>query len=165
MKTTTDRITFTHVYFWGGEFSNFYLVKIKYNGINFYSTEQIFMWEKALYFNDKETAAKIMVESEPSTCKALGRQVKNFDANKWSEVSYDIMVNANYEKYTQSLMLKDILLATKNRVLVEASPYDKIWGVGLHQDDDRILDEKNWKGQNLLGKALMEVRDKIKNEL
>lgn len=160
-----NRITDTHVYFWNGEFSNFHPIKIKYNKINFYTTEQIFMWEKALYFEDKEIAQKIMVTAEPSECKRLGRQIKNFDADKWSIVSYDIMVNANYHKYSQNPILKDLLLETGDKTLVEASPFDKIWGVGLASFNDEILDEKNWRGQNLLGKALMEVRDKIRNEM
>lgn len=158
------RETSTHVFFWNGVFSNFYPCKIRYNKMLFSSTEMIFMWEKALFFGDKDAANSILFSSDPAICKKIGRSIKNFDAELWSSVSYDIMVKANYEKYTQNSRLKFELLNTIPKILVEASPYDKIWGIGLHVHDDAVLDENNWNGQNLLGKALMEVREKINSE-
>lgn len=110
-------------------------------------------------FGDEEIAAQCLKETNPKKVKELGRKVKGFDADKWSEVSYQIMVDVNIPKWEK---LKDKLLATGSRTLVEASPYDKIWGIGMHEDDAGIEDESNWQGMNLLGKALMEVRTKLK---
>jgi len=156
----------THIFFWNGEFSNWYssMCRFRYKGITFYNSEQCFMWEKAIYFHDMEMAERIVRTPEPSEAKALGRLVKNFDADAWSEVSYDIMVSIVFEKFNQNHMLKRVLLESENKVLVEASPYDVIWGIGLHYTNEKCLDEANWKGLNLLGKALMEVRDKIRNK-
>ena len=156
------KVTDTHVYFWGSEFSNWYECKFKHKNLTFFNSEQAFMWEKAVYFHDMEIAKKMVETSNPSVAKKLGRQVKGFDAAKWLKVSYDIMVVVNMAKFSQNLILKDVLLETEDRILVEASPFDVIWGVGLREDDDDILDEHNWKGQNLLGKALMEVRHNLK---
>lgn len=156
-----DRITDTHVYFWGSIFSNWYDVQFEHNNQIFYNSEQAYMYEKAIFFRDFAIADKIYECDSPKEAKALGRQVKNFDSKKWDMESYDIMVDIIFEKFNQNPSLKEILLSTGNKTIVEASPFDKIWGVGLHWDDNRILNEKNWKGKNLLGKALMEVRQKI----
>jgi len=154
-----DRVTDTHVYFWGSPFSNWYDVSFEYKSHKFYNSEQAFMWEKALYFNDHETAKEILSERDPAICKKLGRKVKGFQANAWMNHSYNFMKAINLAKFGQNPELKDLILSTEGAVLVEASPWDKIWGVGLHYNDDAILDEENWTGMNLLGKALMEVRD------
>ena len=161
-----ERVTEKYAFFWGSEFSNWYYCPITYKGIEFFNTEQIFMWEKAMFFNDTEIADKIIKsDGNPSVAKKLGRQVKNFDSNKWLEEGYKVMVKANLAKYQQNPILRNILLGSGDRIIVEASPHDIIWGVGIHWIDDNILDEKNWRGQNLLGKALMEVRENIKSEL
>lgn len=162
-----ERMTDKYVFFWNGELSNWYPCRyknIRYKGLTFFNSEQAFMWEKAVYFGDMETAAEIVKNPDPSRCKRLGRLVKGFNAIKWSEVSYDIMIAVNYAKFSQNGILKNLLLETENKILVEASPYDTIWGIGLHYDDDKCLDPANWKGQNLLGKALMIVRNRLKNE-
>jgi ribA/ribD-fused uncharacterized protein len=159
-----ERITNTHIYFWNGELSNWYYCNFKYKGHLFSNSEQAFMWEKAMYFGDILTAEEILNEPNPRRNKQLGREVKNFDVMKWKEVSYQIMIDINIAKWTSNDKLKNILLKTEPKILVEASPYDKIWGVGLHWEDDKILNEKNWKGLNLLGKTLMEVRNIIKNK-
>jgi len=158
------RVTDTHIFFWGEEFSNWYDCVINYKGHVFDNTEQIFMWEKAMFFKDTETAGRILKVGNPSMAKKLGRQVKNFDSVLWLLPSYQFMVDANVEKFTQNEYLKKKLLETGTKMLVEASPYDTIWGIGLGEADDAILDEKNWKGLNLLGKALMDVRNIIKNQ-
>jgi ribA/ribD-fused uncharacterized protein len=157
-----ERITDTHVFFWGSEFSNWHDSGLIYDSLAFCNSEQAFMWKKAVFFGDHETAKKIAHCESPSIAKKLGRQVKNFDAQKWSEVSYQIMVDVNYAKYQQKPKLKELLLSTGDKIIVEASPYDTIWGIGLHWKDDDCLDETKWKGLNLLGKALMEVRNKFK---
>ena len=92
----------------------------------------------------------------------MGREVKNFNSDEWLKVSYQIMVDVNYAKWSSNIKLKQLLLSTGDKTIVEASPFDKIWGIGLHWSDDRVLDEKKWEGMNLLGKCLMQVREKLK---
>lgn len=157
-----DRITKTHVYFWGSIFSNWASVRFEYKDQIFYNSEQAFMYEKALYFKDLNIANQILQCDSPKEAKVLGRKVKKFDSIKWDLVSYDIMADINLAKFEQNPSLKEILLSTRNKTIVEASPFDKIWGIGLHWNDERILDEKNWRGQNLLGKVLMKVRNTLK---
>ena len=158
-----ERITDKYVFFWNGELSNWYGSGLIYESLAFYNSEQAFMWKKAIFFGDSATAVKITNTSSPAMAKRLGRQVKNFDVQKWSEVSYQVMVDVNFAKYSQKPLLKDLLLSTGDKIIVEVSPYDKIWGIGLHWEDDDVLDESKWKGQNLLGKALMEVRKQLSN--
>lgn len=157
------RETDTHIFFWGGEFSNWYECQFVYKGHYFDNSEQAFMWEKAKFFNDEEIASKILKTSCPSTAKKLGRKVKNFDSEIWLSPAYQFMVGVNVEKYSQNEDLKHKLLLTGDKMLVEASPYDTIWGIGLGENDDTILNENNWNGLNLLGKALMDVRNILRN--
>ena len=158
----SERETDTHLYFLRGVLSNFEKCYIKYKGHLFATTEQAFMWEKAVFFNDRESANKIIKEENPAKAKKLGREVKNFDDSLWSKVCYDFMYKVNYEKYSQNTRLKNILLNTGNKVLVEANPRDRRWAIGLPAEDDRVLDESQWQGENLLGKVLMQVRDELK---
>lgn len=133
----------------------------------FFCTEQAFMWAKAMYFNSPEEAAEILTSqlegNNPMWCKQCGRWVKNYDDAKWSLVRYSFMHDVNYEKYKQDLELRAKLLNPQfdNKTFVEASPTDRIWGVGLAQDDPKIVDERNWRGQNLLGKVITQVRAEI----
>ncbi len=156
-----ERITDKYVFFWNSELSNWFEAKFKYKSITFFNSEQAFMWEKALYFGDIKIAAQILKTPNPKDNKALGRRIKNFDAGKWLIDGYPIMVAVNMAKFSQNPRLKIVLLSTKDRTIVEASPTDIVWGIGLHWEDDRVLDKKNWRGMNLLGKALMEVRRKL----
>lgn len=156
------RTTDTHVFFWGGEFSNWFAAYFEYEDHEFYNSEQAFMWKKAKFFGDEEIAELILHTQNPRDAKALGRKVRGFDAERWAMVSYPIMIAVNVEKYMQNPRLEEKLLATGDKTLVEASPYDKIWGIGLSEDDDRCLDEHQWQGMNLLGKALMLVRKQLK---
>ncbi len=103
----------------------------------------------------------IMSEEYPSVQKELGRMVSNYNQDVWDKHKFDIVVNANYLKFTQDETLKELLLDTGDKTIVEASPYDTIWGIGLSCDDDRVLDESKWKGENLLGKAIMKVRTRL----
>jgi len=158
------RETDTHIFFWGEEFSNWYDCQFVYKGHQFYNSEQAFMWEKARFFGDDEIGMRILETPNPSVAKRLGRKVKNFDPEKWGNPGYQFMVAVNVEKYSQNEYLKQSLISTGDKMLVEASPYDTIWGIGLGEADDAILNENNWKGLNLLGKALMDVRNIIKNQ-
>lgn len=161
-----ERVTDTHVFFWGGEFSNWHETQFKYKGLTFFNSEQAFMWEKAIYFNDHEMAELILHTPNPKEAKALGRKVRGFNVEEWMLHSFTFMVAVNLAKYDgngfRNKVVRKQLLETENKILVEASPYDKIWGIGLHWNDDACLDESKWQGMNLLGKALMEVRKQLK---
>ena len=159
-----DRITDKYVFFWGSGFSNWFPVQFEYEGKTFHNSEQAFMWEKAKLFGDEETAEKILNTSDPKTAKELGRQVKNFDGELWQKYSYNIMVAVNHSKYSQNEVLKRTLLSTGDKIIVEASPVDNIWGIGIHWRNNDCLDEANWTGLNLLGKALIDVRKSLRLE-
>lgn len=156
--------TETMVLFWGKEsiFSNWYgpmpFSMVGADGL-FDNSEAAFMYAKAMTFSDKETADQILTDPkhDPKFMKALGRKVKNFDQGLWDDVKESKMYTACLAKF-QIPEAKAALLATGNKWLVEASPYDLIWGIGLAPNDPLALDLKNWKGLNLLGKTLMKVR-------
>lgn len=124
--------------------------------------EQFMMAKKAELFGDKEICSQILDCSEPKKIKALGRKVKNFDETIWNEVKYSIVLNGNYFKFTQNPELREFLLDTGDSILAEASPYDGIWGIKMRDTDENIFNPLKWKGENLLGFALMEVRDEIR---
>ncbi|WP_113675601.1 NADAR family protein [Vallitalea guaymasensis] len=123
--------------------------------------EQYMMAEKARLFNDHKILDKILNNQNPKQVKELGRQVRGFDNTKWEKYSPSIILNGNLAKFLQDENLKQFLMETKDKILVEASPYDKIWGIGLSADHDNANNPVLWKGQNLLGFALMEVRDEL----
>lgn len=160
MIKITDKYAFFYTE-WPSNFSpaNF---EWKYAGEKhrFFCTEQAFMWAKAMKFGDTATAAKILAADAPALCKAYGREVENYVEGEWEAVRYEIMRDVNFEKYRQNPDLREKLLDPKfdGKTFVEASPTDKIWGVGLEQDNPAIDDERNWRGRNLLGKAITEVR-------
>ena len=159
MKTTD-----THVFFYTNQFSNFHKCKFIYKGIEFSNSEQAFMWCKAKYFENNDLADKMLLTTDPMSVKMMGRMVCNYKDDVWSTVRYQFMFEACLEKFRQNEYLKEILLNTGDKVLVEASPSDKIWGIGLGENDPLIYIESNWKGQNLLGKVLMDVRKTIREE-
>ena len=157
--------TLTHIYFWGSIYSQWAKCSFKDESNRIFSTaEQFMMYHKALLFGDTATAEAILKTNDPKKQKALGRLVKGFNEDLWNSNKFNIVVKGNLLKFSQSENLKKQLLSTENKVLVEGSPYDTVWGVGLKYDDPKILDEKNWQGENLLGKALMEVRKTLINE-
>jgi ribA/ribD-fused uncharacterized protein len=121
------------------------------------------MHQKATFFNDTETAELIMLTSHPKEQKQLGRRVKNFDVNEWSKVNLGFVYKGNLEKFTQNEDLKAQLLSTGNKLLVEASPYDQIWGIGMGEEERGIDNPINWKGQNLLGWAITLVKQELQN--
>lgn len=130
--------------------------------ISFPTCEHFMMYNKAIYFGDFETGSKILQVATPKEAKALGRQVKNFDESEWQLVRERIVYYGNFYKFTQNKELLDFLLSfPKDTVFVEASPYDRIWGVGLKENDLRINYPEQWQGLNLLGKALSRVRRDI----
>ena len=149
-----DRVTKACLSQWFPAF--FEVDRDKYN-----CAEQYMMAEKAREFHDPETWEKIMKSSSPREIKALGREVRNFDAEQWATVSKEIVVKGNLHKFAQNKDLLDFLKNTGDKIIVEASPYDTIWGIGMSELDNGVEDPHNWKGTNLLGFALMEVRDEL----
>ena len=125
------------------------------------------MYEKAVLFSDLEVGAQILQSTSPETQKALGRKVKNFDKRIWEAKRLQIVTEGNYHKFVHSLKtgedLKAMLLETGDKELVEASPMDRIWGVGFAEKN--ALDQRAKWGLNLLGKAVMEARKRIKKEV
>ncbi len=124
--------------------------------------EQLMMAEKADVFCDEKTREEIMMCNDPKLIKALGRKVHNFDETVWNQVKYSIVLNGNFMKFSQNPKLRDFLLSTGNDILVEASPYDAIWGIRMSEDNENATNPTKWQGQNLLGFALMEVRDELR---
>jgi ribA/ribD-fused uncharacterized protein len=161
---TNVRTTFSHVYFFGDVFSNFYNCKFTINGQEYSSVEQYYMRHKALHFNDMETAKKIMNENHSFKIKKLGNnsKIKNFNKEEWDQVKDSYMTEACFAKFSQNEELRSILLSTGSSTLAEASPFDFYWGSGVALNDKRILDASECKGQNKLGQILMKVRDQLK---
>ncbi|MDU1903634.1 MAG: NADAR family protein [Dysgonomonas sp.] len=145
-------------------FSQWWQSAFTVNGIKYATAEHWMMAKKAELFDDTEILERILNAKSPAEAKKLGRKVRNFVAEVWSENCFDIVCEGNYHKFSQHPDLKEFLLNTKDRVLVEASPVDNIWGIGIAQDNEHIENPRLWKGSNLLGFALMEVRDRLKNE-
>ena len=131
-------------------------------GREYTSTEQWMMAGKARLFGDDDTLTAIMAESEPGKVKALGRKVRGFDPERWAGACFDLVTRGNIAKFSQDPDLRAFLLGTGERVLVEASPLDAIWGIGLGAEDERASDPLRWEGQNLLGFALMRAREAIR---
>ena len=160
-----------YVFFWGHQSTSSLLTKaclsqwypcvFDVDGITYNCAEQYMMSEKARLFEDNATLAKILASSDPKIIKAIGREVKNFNVKKWASESKDIVIKGNMHKFAQNIELKGFLLHTDNKILVEASPYDTIWGIGMKESEKGVMNPHNWKGFNKLGFALMEVRDRL----
>ena len=125
------------------------------------TAEHFMMAEKARLFEDLETRGRVLSCRTAADAKKLGRTVKGFDDHLWEAARFEVVVRANLAKFSQNSSLQDFLLGTGHRVLVEASPVDVIWGIGLAANDPMALNPRQWKGLNLLGFALMEVRAKL----
>lgn len=158
-----------YVFFWSGPFSNWHPSKFsmknsKLQVIKFNRAEQAMMYFKAELFGDEDSMGKIMRTNDPSLQKKIGRAVANYDEEVWKEKRYNIVFQLLVEKFKQNSDLKSILLNTGDKCIVECSPYDKIWGIGMGVDQyPEILDKSNWKGENLLGEILMNVRSWLRD--
>ncbi|MDH6308922.1 ribA/ribD-fused uncharacterized protein [Dysgonomonas sp. PFB1-18] len=130
--------------------------------IYYKTAEHWMMAKKAELFSDTEMLEKILIAKSPAEAKQLGRQVRNFDPVVWGENCFDIVCEGNYHKFSQHENLKEFLQSTKNRIIVEASPRDRIWGIGMGKSNENAERPQLWRGKNLLGFALMEVRDRIR---
>lgn len=150
-------------FFWThmSPFSNWYQCYFEMDGLEFNCAEQAMMYRKAMLFSDNEIAEKVMESNDPWEQKKLGREVKGFIQEKWEAEREGIMFDILFAKFSQNEMLNESLLKTKDRILVEASPYDRIWGIGLSEGDPRAMDESQWRGLNLLGKTLNRVRESL----
>jgi len=157
------KITQKHILFWDGIFSNFYPCYFENEDGEFFTSEQYFMYMKALYFNDVEIADKIYNEKLPGKCKKLGRQIKNFDKEEWLTVCEEVMEKAVYDKFNQNKRLLKELLDPKynGKKFVEASPFDDIWGIKMGEENPDADNESKWCGLNLLGKVLNNVRIRL----
>lgn len=152
------------VFFRGGPYSQWFKSPFIIDGMQFNCCEQWMMYQKAKLFGDKEFANAIMRTNNPREQKRLGREVRNFNDEVWMEHAYDLVVKGNRAKFSQNPDLLKTLEGTKGKVLVEASPYDKRWGIGLAEGAEGIENPANWKGENLLGQAITEVRIELFNE-
>lgn len=151
-----------YVFFWDGWLSNFYPCKIVFNNKVFCSSEQLFMYLKALYFKDYEIASQILKVKTPKEAKKLGRKIRDFNEEAWSEVREDKMEQTIKAKFNQNPQLKELLLSEEfdNKQFVEASPYDRIWGIG-YSEDFAMANINDW-GENLLGKIITQYRENHK---
>jgi ribA/ribD-fused uncharacterized protein len=150
-------------FFWrtASPFSQWFLADFIVNGVQYTSAEQYMMHQKALLFNDQNNADKIMKTRSASVQKKLGRQVAGFNQTIWESECQRIVYEGNRAKFTQNEDLLAALLATRGTTLVEASPDDRIWGVGLAEEDPRIRNRKTWRGTNWLGEILTRLREEI----
>jgi len=149
-------------FFWNGPFSQWTKSPFQIGEVKYDCCEQYMMAQKALFFNDDESYQKVMSTLDPNVQKQLGRGVKNFDKAKWDAVCKQIVYEGNYAKFLQNSSFYGALIATGETELVEASPYDTIWGIGLGENDERALDKSKWLGTNWLGEVLTRVRNDIK---
>ncbi|WP_069162785.1 NADAR family protein [Nocardia altamirensis] len=133
------------------------------DGLNFATAEHYMMWGKAMVFGDSENAEQVLAAATPKEAKAIGRRVRGFDTQLWATHRFETVVVGNVAKFGQHPPLLDYLLGTGDQVLVEASPVDRIWGIGLAASDPRAEDPTKWAGLNLLGFALMETRDRLRH--
>ena len=144
-----------------GYLSNWYLSNFKIGSTQFSSMEQYMMYQKAIVFNDTKSAKKILETTDVSKIKALGRKVSNYNDKYWNGVRQIIIYKGLLEKFSQNKDLKKRLLNTGNDILAECAVQDKIWGIGLSMKDVNRWDMEKWRGQNLLGFALMMVREDL----
>lgn len=166
---------FEYLYFWGHQpskdgkvtkscLSQWYESSFTVDGIVYQTAEHWMMAAKARLFGDEESLLQILDSSDPKAAKALGRKVKNFDGSLWDENARRVVTEGNIAKFSQNYHLREFLLGTGDALLVEASPYDRIWGIGLKADDERSKNPAKWQGQNLLGFALMDVREELSKQ-
>ena len=134
------------------------------DGVEYHTAEQFMMAQKALLFKDEKICAEIMAAKHPKQYKDLEQKVSGFVQKIWDENRCDIVIRGNVAKFSQNEDLKAFLLNTGDRVLVEASPFDRIWGIGMKEDDPKAENPTLWNGTNLLGFCLMEVRDILRDD-
>jgi ribA/ribD-fused uncharacterized protein len=151
-------------FFWNGPFSQWQRCEFQLESVPFNTAEQAMMYFKALLFKDREIARKISKAIDPGKQKALGRQVRNFREGTWDKHKVDIVRRINLAKFGQNKGLRRKLFQTGDKTLVEASPHDMIWGIGLDEQKALVTPANQWPGQNLLGECLTDVRSQLRKE-
>lgn len=165
--------TYEYLFFWGhtprveGEvdvssFSQWYPAEFEVDGIVYHTAEHFMMAEKARLFGDGDRLSQILVAPTPAEAKKLGRKVSPFDPERWDGACFDIVVRGSVSKFAADPRLLRFLLDTGERVLVEASPRDRIWGIGMGKNNPLATNPTEWRGRNLLGFALMEARERLR---
>lgn len=144
-----------------GYLSNWYPSKFTVDDVNFSSMEQYMMYKKAVCFRDKDTADRILATNDVAEIKALGRLVADYNESYWNGVRQIVVFEGLIAKFSQNKDLKKLLKATENAILAECAVKDRIWGIGLSMKDSERFEIDKWKGQNLLGYALMMVRERL----
>ena len=152
-----ERFTF----FWSGPFSQWFKSPFTLEGQAYVTAEQYMMAEKARLFRDEAIRGQILVTANARQQKALGRQVQHFDAGRWQAVARDVVYRGNRAKFTADPGLLAKLFATRGTTIVEASPDDTIWGIGMAEDDPDVRDRAKWRGSNWLGEVLTQLRDDL----
>jgi ribA/ribD-fused uncharacterized protein len=161
-----------YLFFWGHQpnadgsigkscFSQWFEAPFTVDGTPYRTAEHFMMAEKARLFGDEAVRAQILDARSPAEAKKLGRRIAGFSEDKWLDARFEIVVRGNVAKFGQSDALRNFLLSTGERILVEASPVDAIWGIGLASTDVNASQPRNWPGLNLLGFALMEARVRL----
>jgi ribA/ribD-fused uncharacterized protein len=164
---------FRYLMFWGHRlradgavsaacFSQWYPSPFDVQGVRYATAEHWMMAEKARLFGDDEALARVLAKDDPGAAKAAGRSVRGYDDAVWEHARFDAVVRGNLAKFSAHPRLRDFLLATGQQVLVEASPVDTVWGIGLAAADPQAQDPSHWRGRNLLGFALMAVRQTLR---
>ena len=167
---------FEYIFFWGHKprpdgrigpscFSQWWPSPFQVDGREYATAEHWMMAGKARMFGDEDAFEEVLRAKTPAEAKKIGRRVRNFDQQKWSESCNDLVMLGNLHKFASKPELGEFLLSTDERVLVEASPADRIWGIGLKMDHPDASRPQNWRGQNLLGFALMEVREALRDSV
>ncbi len=149
-------------FFWDGPFSQWYPSNFVIENVHYSHAEQYMMASKAALFNDDDIYRKIMRSTSPSDQKRFGRSVRNFNEARWNIVVKDIVYTGNYAKFSQNKDLLKKLLETVGTTLVEASPYDKLYGIGLAAKDPRAQTRATWQGKNWLGEVLTQLREDLR---
>jgi ribA/ribD-fused uncharacterized protein len=142
-------------------FSNWFPAAFTVDGVRYATTEHYMMAEKARLFGDGPMRKEIFRAASPAEAKQFGRKVARFDEETWKQHRFQIVVAGNLAKFSQHPAMRDFLLATKDKVIVEAAPRDRIWGIGMGRDNENAPKPNQWRGLNLLGFALMEVRARL----
>ena len=153
------------VFFWNGPFSQWTASPFELDGQSYLCAEQYMMQQKAELFGDWEVAAQIAEVRDPGLQKALGRRVRGFDAVIWDREKVGVVERGSMAKYQQNRGFRRKLFQTIGATLVEASPLDVIWGIGLAANDPAARDRRQWRGENLLGQILTGVRDRLAREM
>lgn len=167
---------YTYRFFWGhtprpdgrlsdAVFSQWWMARFEVDGQAYDNAEQFMMAGKARLFGDDAALADVLATAHPAACKAIGRRVAGFDESAWAAARFDLVTRGNVAKFGQDPALRAYLLGTGDEVLVEASPMDRIWGIGLGASEPRARDPRTWRGRNLLGFALVRARAVLRGEL